>query len=73
MLVLTRRIGEVTVIDGDIEVTVLAVNAGKVRLGIKAPPYVRVNRLEVEQREAALAVGAGAEGQGGPRWQPPRK
>jgi len=73
MLVLTRRIGEVTVIDGDIEVTVLAVNAGKVRLGIKAPPYVRVNRLEVEQREAALTGGAGAEGQGSICWQPPRK
>jgi carbon storage regulator len=50
MLVLTRRIGEVIVIDGDIEVTVLATNNGKVRLGIEAPISVRVDRSEIHDR-----------------------
>jgi len=56
MLVLTRRLGETIIIDGNIKVTLLAVGPGKVRLGITAPPDVRVNRLEVEQRDAQGAV-----------------
>jgi carbon storage regulator CsrA len=34
MLVLTRRVGEELVIDGDIHVVVLAVKGDKVRLGL---------------------------------------
>src|SRR5262245_21621095 len=71
MLVLTRRVGETTVIDGDIEVTVVSVSGGRVRLGIKAPPYIRVNRLEIEQELEALEVGAGKETRPTERWQPP--
>jgi carbon storage regulator len=56
MLVLTRRLGETIIIDGNIKVTLLAVGPGKVRLGITAPPDVRVNRLEVEQRDAQGAT-----------------
>jgi carbon storage regulator len=47
MLVLTRRVGETVVIDGDIQVTVVAVQGSKIRLGITAPDYVRVDRQEV--------------------------
>jgi carbon storage regulator len=47
MLVLRRRIGERIVIDGRIEVTVLRVRGGKVRLGVAAPRSVRVLREEV--------------------------
>jgi carbon storage regulator len=72
-LVLTRRIGETTVIDGDIEVMVLSVSGGRVRLGIKAPPYIRVNRLEIEQELEALEVGAGRETRTAAQWQPPQK
>jgi carbon storage regulator len=50
MLVLTRRTNETVVIDGEIEVTVLAVQGDRVRLGIKAPPAMRVDRLEIHQR-----------------------
>ncbi len=47
MLVLRRKIGERIIIDGRIEVTVLRVRGGKVRLGVDAPPSVRVLRQEL--------------------------
>jgi carbon storage regulator len=50
MLVLSRRIGEEIIIGGNIRVTITAVNGNKVRLGITAPPEVRVDREEVFQR-----------------------
>ncbi len=52
MLILRRRIGERIVIDGHIEVTVLQVRGGKVRLGFNAPRHVRVLRQEVLQPES---------------------
>jgi carbon storage regulator len=50
MLVLTRKVGESIVIDGGITVTIVSVERGKVRIGITAPPEVRVDREEVFQR-----------------------
>jgi carbon storage regulator len=50
MLVLTRRLGESLIIDGGIQVTVVAVQGNKVRLGIVAPDTVRVDRQEVHDR-----------------------
>lgn len=50
MLILTRRIGETLMIGDDIEVTVLGVKGNQVRLGIKAPKNVRVNREEIHQQ-----------------------
>jgi carbon storage regulator len=50
MLVLTRRIGEQIVIDGVITVAVVAIRGDKPRLGITAPPCVRVDRSEVHDR-----------------------
>lgn len=50
MLVLSRRVGETLVIDGEIEVTVISVHGDRIRLGIKAPPSVRVDRQEIHER-----------------------
>jgi carbon storage regulator len=50
MLVLTRKAGESIVIDGGIYVTVTAIDRNKVRIGISAPPYVRIDRAEVRER-----------------------
>jgi carbon storage regulator len=50
MLVLTRRLGESIVVGGDIRVTIVSVNGGKVRVAISAPPEIAVNRLEVHER-----------------------
>ena len=52
MLVLTRRIGEEIVIDGDIRVAVVEVAGGRVRLGITAPAYVPVDRKEIHDKRA---------------------
>jgi carbon storage regulator len=49
MLVLTRKVGEKIVINGCITVEITAVNGNKVRLGITAPPEVRIDREEVHR------------------------
>ena len=54
MLVLTRRIGEEIVIDGNIVVRVLDVNGKKVRLGVTAPSDVAVLRQEICERNATV-------------------
>jgi carbon storage regulator len=57
MLVLTRRVGEEIVIAGNIRVTVVAIEGQKTRLGITAPPSVRVARMELLP---GCSVGTGA-------------
>ncbi len=52
MLVLSRRIGEEIVIDGNIRVTIVNVQGNKVRIGITAPPDVAVDRQEVHERRS---------------------
>jgi carbon storage regulator len=54
MLVLTRRLGETIVIDGNIQITVVAVQGERIRVGITAPKDVPVDRLEVHQRRSEL-------------------
>jgi carbon storage regulator len=63
MLVITRKIGETIVIDGNIRVTVVAHQGGKIRLGIEAPEYVSVDRQEVHDRKMQ-ELDACPEGQG---------
>jgi carbon storage regulator len=65
MLVLTRRVGEEIVIDGDIRVVVVSVKGDKVRLGVTAPPSVAVDRKEVHDRRAQFEL-AGALAQAAP-------
>jgi carbon storage regulator len=48
MLVLTRRLGEEIVIDGNVRLTVVAVQGGRVKLGVAAPASVRVHREEIQ-------------------------
>jgi len=50
MLVLTRRLGEHIVIDDLIRVTIVAVDNGRVKLGITAPDQVTVHREDVHRR-----------------------
>ena len=60
MLVLTRREGEEIVIAGNIRVTVVSVEGGKVRLGVSAPASVPVHRKEVLDRPPRPFVVEGA-------------
>jgi carbon storage regulator len=63
MLVLSRTIGEQLIIAGQIVITVTQVDRGRVRLGIEAPPDVRVLRAELDgkpqQAKASQLVPAG--------------
>ncbi|MBC8868524.1 MAG: carbon storage regulator [Planctomycetes bacterium] len=54
MLVLSRKRGEEIVIDGQIKVTVLKVQGGRVRIGIDAPESVRVLRKELPEHRPIL-------------------
>lgn len=47
MLVLTRKTRETILIDGRIEVCVIQVRGNRVRLGIKAPASVSIERSEI--------------------------
>jgi carbon storage regulator len=51
MLILTRRQGETIRIGNDIEVTVISERGGQVRIGIKAPSEVSVDRQEIYERK----------------------
>lgn len=50
VLVLTRRLGENIRIGDSVKITVLEVRSGQVKLGIDAPPEVKVHREEIYAR-----------------------
>jgi carbon storage regulator len=64
MLVLSRKVGESIKLADDIEITVLAVDNTRVRLGVRAPRHIDVRRSVPEMnvveanREAAVMPGA---------------
>ena len=69
MLVLTRKPGEQLVIGNNIRVTIVSVGPGRVKIGIEAPPDVRIDRQEIHERilheqEAASDVLAAVTGAG---------
>lgn len=47
MLVITRKIGESVIIDGNIEIRILDAHGDKVRVGITAPKEMQVMRSEL--------------------------
>ena len=47
MLILTRRIGEVLVIDDEIKIHILGIKGNQVRIGIDAPKDIPVHREEI--------------------------
>jgi carbon storage regulator len=58
MLVLTRKSGQDVVLDGGIRITIVSVGRDRVRVGVTAPPDIRVDREEVRRRVAAAATPA---------------
>ncbi|MGH8149948.1 MAG: carbon storage regulator CsrA [Steroidobacteraceae bacterium] len=51
MLILTRRSGETVHIGDDVVITVVAIKSHQVRIGIKAPRHVAVDREEIYERK----------------------
>lgn len=64
MLVLSRKLNEKIIINGDIVVTVVKIDRNQVRIGIEAPGHVPVYREEIlpiaqhARHEAELALQA---------------
>lgn len=68
MLVLTRKLGEDIRIGDDVLIRVLEVRGSQVKLGIEAPPAVKVHRGEIyariqEENRRAAAVNKPTEAQ----------
>jgi carbon storage regulator len=59
MLVLSRKLDEVIVIDGTIQIRVVDIRGSHVRLGIDAPSHVEVFRQELwlKKQKDAPALG----------------
>jgi len=49
MLVLSRKCGQSVVVDDNVEVTVLEIRGGRVKLGFRGPAHVPIHREEVYQ------------------------
>jgi carbon storage regulator len=56
MLVLSRKLGEKIVINGDIVVTVVKIDRNQIRLGIEAPKDVAIYRQEIAPGHAVDAA-----------------
>jgi carbon storage regulator len=56
MLVLNRCVGESVMVGADIQIVVIDIRGGQVRLGIKAPREVVVDREEISVKRAADAL-----------------
>lgn len=51
MLVLTRKPGEQIIIADNIRITVVSIGPGRVKIGIEAPPSVKVDRQEIHDKK----------------------
>lgn len=50
MLILTRKVGESIMIGESVEVKVLGLRAGQIKIGIEAPRDLEVHREEIYER-----------------------
>lgn len=71
MLLLTRKLGENIRIGDDVKITIVEVKGNHVKLGIDAPPSVKVHREEIyeriqQERQKAERQGQPQEGEPGP-------
>lgn len=62
MLILSRRTGETVMIGEDVTVTILGVKGNQVRIGVKAPKNMRVDREEIRERKDRENSGEDADG-----------
>ena len=50
MLILTRKVGETLVIDGNVKVVIMGIEGKNIRIGVDAPRVVTVHREEIQER-----------------------
>jgi carbon storage regulator len=65
MIILRRRVNESIVIDSTIQIHVLRINSGKVKLGVSAPQSVPVQREEILRQFRASDDGTSCSIRGG--------
>jgi len=53
MLILSRKVGQSIVINGNVIVKVVRVDGDQIKLGVQAPPEVAVNREEIQRQQDA--------------------
>lgn len=78
MLLLTRKLGENIRIGDDVKITIVEVKGNHVKLGIDAPPSVKVHREEIYERiqqenrraQALQGGNGGTPGEGAPPTSP---
>lgn len=56
MLVLSRKLNESIIIDGNIRITIVGIRGNHVRVGIEAPGHVPIIREELRERAASSAL-----------------
>ena len=54
MLVLSRKTDEALIIGDDIKITVLDIRGGQVRIGISAPPSVKIHREKIYDKISSM-------------------
>lgn len=50
MLILTRKLNEEIVIDGEITIKIISISENQVKLGFDAPKNIEINRKEVFEK-----------------------
>lgn len=73
MLVLSRRLNQTIVIAGRVRVTVLAITANRVELGVEAPLQIAVDREEIHLRRQVAQPAVAAEPESGTENLSPRR
>ena len=58
MLILTRKIDEEIIINGDVKIRVLSVSDGKVKIGVTAPDNVEILRGELYESIKEMTIEA---------------
>jgi carbon storage regulator len=60
MLVLSRKVGEEIIINGNVTLKVTDIGGGQVRLGFSAPRDVSIDRAEIHAAKGEFEAGAEA-------------
>ena len=58
MLILSRREGEKIMIGDDIEVILIEIRGSQIKIGVKAPPNITIDREEIYLRKRAESIGS---------------
>ncbi len=66
MLILTRKLGESITIGERVQIKVLSIKGGQVRLGVEAPREVKINREEIQINMLSEGLSEGDEAHSSP-------